>query len=57
MDVVSGMVISDADTPTVNLMDPHRGGVSSVGDQENLISESSRWARSPFPCAFHTLKT
>jgi hypothetical protein len=56
-DVVSGMVISDVDTPTANLMDPHRGGVSCVEGQEKLTSESSHRARGPFPYAFHTLRT
>lgn len=57
MGVASGKVILGVDTPVVDSVDPRRVGISCVGGQGKSTSESSHRARSPFPYAFHTLRT
>ena len=57
MDEASGMVISDVDTLAVRSMDLCRDEISCVEGQEKSTSESSHRAQSPFPYAFHTLRT
>lgn len=57
VDVDSGMVISDVDTPVVNLMAQHRYEISFVEDRVKLTSESSHLVQVPSPCASHTSRT